>query len=200
MVSAIKVAIVVEGGPTPPKQKAGRDAELQAMNIEIQGLRQAWGKLLGVAVEPTGSYPNAVASYKARIKNKENVLLLVDSDGADRKTWLKQQRLEDAGENVFFMVQTVEAWFLSQPQIIEAQYGTYKENATKIAVLLEKYPNYEAIEKPKDVLTTLLYECFIAAKYRPKQEAALVERLDIDLLKNTFSEARNLFERIYLKE
>ena len=53
-----------------------------------------------------------------------------------------------------------------------------------------------AIEKPKIVFESLINQCFIKAKYTTKQQAALVEKLDLVLLKNAFSEANNLVVKI----
>jgi len=55
----------------------------------------------------------------------QQILLLVDLDGpADtREAWLNEKDLTAYGEQVFFMVQKMEAWFLAQPAVVHDFYG-----------------------------------------------------------------------------
>ena len=52
------------------------------------------------------------------------VLLLVDLDGPDatRAAWLATKKLVAHEDQVFFMVQKMEAWFLAQPAILHEFY------------------------------------------------------------------------------
>ncbi len=195
----VKITIIIEGGEPVKNLKRERDLRTTAMSPDGINLRSAWHKLLAVSedgIKPRGSYKTSVTSYKRHLAASESSLLLVDSDGVDRIQWLKDKDLEEYSENVFFMVQQQEAWFLSQPKSIEAVYGNHKDIASNISLLLDKYAHCEAIKYPKSEFTNLLNRCFVKPKYNIKQQAELIEKLDIVLLRNTFSEVKNLLDRI----
>jgi len=94
-------------------------------------LRQGFSSLLSQELE--GNMPRIImADGKSQAINKfkrpmpnHNPLLIVDLDNPKeyKLTALKEVELETRSKKVFFMVQEMEAWFISQPQILDSFYS-----------------------------------------------------------------------------
>jgi hypothetical protein len=106
-------------------------------NTANGNLRQGFQKLLEQEKRLHGKMPRiemsdstamAVKKFKSERDNPRSIydssLLLVDLDGPEeiREAWLTQHDLLPHREQVFFMVQEMEAWFLSQPDALHAFY------------------------------------------------------------------------------
>lgn len=102
-------------------------------------------ELITLSIEPATNWKAAAKTYiKHKQKADKNYCLLIDLDG---KNNTKSNRLNDilGGMNetlahfpndVFFMVQEMEAWILSQPNVIEI-YADSKEYKRKLKKVLK---------------------------------------------------------------
>lgn len=113
--------------------------------------------------------------------------LLIDLDDVSemKAERLKQYNLPEA--KTFFMVQAMEAWFLSQPEMLNDFYKTDL-----------KIPKRTASEIPKpDVFLENLTKTTKKGKYHKVNHAVeLLSKLDIKRLKEDFSDVKNLIEAL----
>lgn len=201
----VTVTVFFEGGGRSHDNKNVETVE------NTSRLRESFNKLLNqglanenvkIQAQPAYSITNVV---KIRQKNS---LLLMDLDGS--KT-IKQQRimdnkLIDIQDTLFFMVQEMEAWILSQPEVIETVFSHYK---TKGGLISEdeaiKGKEIENITKPSNVLYILLQRHFTYTKGEKVKKLkygklthspSLIERLNIQKLCETFEDVRLLMQKI----
>ncbi|WP_375415760.1 DUF4276 family protein [uncultured Hymenobacter sp.] len=98
-------------------------------------LRNGFGRLLGQAnlrqkplIVMCNDTDGAIRKFQQETAKPNSafrrVLLLVDLDGPDstRAAWLAAKKLTGYEDQVFFMVQKMEAWFLAQPTILHEFY------------------------------------------------------------------------------
>ena len=98
-------------------------------------LRNGFGRLLRQAnprqmplIVMCDDTDGAIRKFQQETANPKSafrrVLLLVDLDGpnATRAAWLVSKKLVAHEEQVFFMVQKMEAWFLAQPAMLHEFY------------------------------------------------------------------------------
>ena len=168
-----------------------------------------------LSVEPATGWKAAAKTYiRHKQKAEKNYCLLIDLDGTiDHKTVRlnedlvgMQETLADFPNEVFFMVQEMEAWILSQPYVIEtyADNNDYKRKLEKTVAehhFLKVHPT--EISKPSDKIETIFREYFEewnerkgkikAAKYHKTKIAPdLIGMLDFQKLTETFEDAKNL--------
>ena len=176
-------------------------------------LRESFNKLLNsgfeseqVQIQAKPAY--SISNFKNLIKNRENnSLFLMDLDGTKdkREQRLKDNQLTDIQAFVFFMVQRMEAWILSQPEIIEEVFAYYKsklglENDTSI---FNKHP--EEILYPDDVLGIIFQRYFSITKNgktkklkygKLRHSPDLIEKLDLQKLRKTFEDVERMILKI----
>lgn len=104
-------------------------------NTNNGDLRNGFGKLLAQANRPipqiimADDTAGAVRRFRLEAEKAnsifQRVLLLVDLDGPEptRDAWLARHNLLPHREQVFFMVQKMEAWFLAQPAVLHEFYA-----------------------------------------------------------------------------
>jgi hypothetical protein len=205
----VEIRIVVEGGV------------LQHINTSAatinnsEKLREGFYKLLSKVVQPDNfnlvielgaSDKNAAKSFKKYATINPNTALLIDLDGSKSTIG---QRLSDLGvsklnNRVFFMIQEMEAWIISQPDAIEECYKTrYIREKAGIKLeddeLFKVHP--EEIKKPSEKLKVLLGKYYSEMKGNVKKKKKygklkdaplLIENLDISKLTETFDDINSL--------
>ena len=207
------IRIVVEGG------YQGHNADLiTASNTESlrQSLHSFFSRLLArddvsVVVVMGAGYRAAAKHF---LQDMSASALFVDSDAPKSKLNDWFLRLESADvkksilftqerrQNVFFMVQEMEAWFLKQPECLEkwaerSNYSRRNQSAiTEHSLIANK--SVEDIQKPSVVLATLLKHFFerrldgekrkLAAYGKLKTASLLLDCLDVALLEAQDSE------------
>ncbi len=158
-------------------------------------LRQGFSSLFSQKLE--GKMPRirmaegksqAINKFKKPLPN-DKPLLVIDLDKPDsfKTAFLKEEDLEDQSTKIFFMVQEMEAWFLSQPAILDDFYNH------EISSRIKRRP--VEIENPSDELIRL-------TKNIPKKEhyhkvrhgVELLKLLNLDNLMNEFNDVKNLIE------
>ena len=166
-------------------------------------LRQGFSKLLEGSLG--GKKPalkmgdGKCQAVKKFLKNKlpcSLALLLVDLDGPENilKDDLVQNGLEAESQNVFYMIQEMESWFISQPNILDLFYGV-DENKKKISEkLLKKNPR--DFPEPDKELEKLTKTTSRGEYHKIKHGVELLKLLDSRRLELDFSEYKRLIDRL----
>ena len=153
----MKVRIYVEGGP----KSCHADGLRRFKNGFKQHLARLDPRLNTLDVSPCGSTEDAIRDFAHAVREHKLdciIALLVDSDApvtAETPARHLQTRLDSAKippharENVFLMVQCMEAWLVTDVAALEKCFGKNLK-----ASALPHNPNIEAVSK-KDVLDAL---------------------------------------------
>lgn len=113
--------------------------------------------------------------------------LLIDLDAPKNKknNKITEYNLKDKQKCVFFMIQEMEAWFLSQPELLDS---IFKSNISEKI----RNKNSEEIEKP----SKLLQELTNGKYHKVKSATKLLPRLDPDKLIIQFEDFKNLIKEL----
>jgi hypothetical protein len=125
-------------------------------------------------------------------------LLLIDLDKPEVNIQddLRENDLLQHTENAFYMVQEMEGWFLSQPDVLDKFYGK-DQNGKLISEKLSKKRAAEVNEPDRElqrVTNNLQKPC--GEYHKIKHAVELLKLLDVSKLVNDFSEFRRLIERL----
>jgi hypothetical protein len=156
-------------------------------------LRQGFRKLFEKKVK--GSMPRiSMGEGKdqtiKKFINAPNAKILCDLDAppAEIENDLKKHKIIGHRESVFYMIQEMEAWFISQPKILDEFY-----NSPISKRLVQKHgsdfnePDKELQNITKDTLK---------GTYHKVRHGVLLEMLDANKLSNDFSDFRRLIEQL----
>ena len=126
---------------------------------------------------------------KNKLSEFSFLLIDLDDDEKQKETQLKKLKLKDRENLVFFMIQEMEAWFISQPKILDAFYKT------KIS---QKLPGThpKKIKDPVSVLENITKNTQKGKYHKVKHGTALLELLDAGDLKKSFAEFHRLITEI----
>jgi hypothetical protein len=166
------------------------------VTIYIEGdarLREGFSSLLekmcascDISIIMGRSRDETVRKFKChRVARGTEKCLLIDLDmpNARRLERVKQYGLTDIEDNVFFMVQEMEAWFLSQQDILKEYYHC---NTLR-------FKNNKADEIEKPCLEIVNITSVINNRYEKIQHAIdLLKKLNIIQLKQDFIDVGNL--------
>lgn len=218
----VKVTVYIEGGENFPGDTSDT---LSADSSLIY--RESFSRLLSqelpdqefdLVIQPIGSV-NRAKKYLEKISNEEgDAVLLIDLDGPES---LREDRLKFyepyKTTPVYFMVQEMEAWLLSQPQKIEeyAKIATWtrkREDEDIAADVLIRNIHPADIASPSVKLDTILRKYYLIEKVRKgktkskpksytksKDGPGLVSLLNLSSLKETFTDVASLVEYIRSK-
>ena len=201
----VTVKVFFEGGADP------RSNPNVATVDNTLRLRESFNKLLNAAFEEEKVRIQAEPTYSISntVRNREpNSLILIDLDGSKdkKKQRLNDNQLTDIQEFVFFMVQMMETWILSQPEVIEEVFRYYKVGKLLVKdddKILNK--DLEKIANPDNVLHVILGRHFVIEKGTKKKKLKygklkhspdLIENLNIHKLKNKFEDVEFLINKI----
>jgi Domain of unknown function (DUF4276) len=121
------------------------------------------------------------------LKAKGDKFILIDLDGAPstRKERLEALKLPES--QTFFMVQSMEAWFLSQPYILKRFYNKSLKLADK---------PIQDIAKPDKELQRFTRDTRKKEYHKVSHAVELLGKLDIQKLQEDFSDVRDLIEAL----
>jgi hypothetical protein len=166
-------------------------------------LRQGFSKLLEQKLK--GKLPKIIlgdGKSKAIDKFKNNqlkgdlFLLLVDLDKSEneRDSDLLENQLTSQKDNVFYMIQEMESWFLSQPKILDEFYGI--DNQRK--KVSEKLPKKKASDfaNPDEKLMELTKNTDKGKYHKIKHGVELLKLLDATQLEKDFPDFKNLIAQM----
>ena len=145
---AKKVILFVEGEPNSPNG----DLRMGLSKLLSQKLQGKLPKIIIGGGFSQGGKSQTIQKFRTNKLNADLTLLLVDLDKPEieRENDLKLENLEDYQNNVFYMIQEMESWFLSQPAALDKFYGldNYKKKIS------DKIPKKKAteIEHPDEEL------------------------------------------------
>jgi hypothetical protein len=116
-------------------------------------------------------------------KDKKSLLIDLDGDVKTKSNRLKEFNLSE--NNTFFMVQEMEAWFLSQPDILDDFYKS------KLRI-----PNKKAcdIAEPANELMKITKNTVKKEYHKVRHAVELLGRLKTDKLKDDFPDFKNLID------
>ncbi|MEA5460142.1 DUF4276 family protein [Arcicella sp. LKC2W] len=203
--TVVTIKVFFEGGADP---KSNPNADTFD---NTNRLREGFNKLLNSEFEEERVRIQAEPAYSITnvVKIREpNSLLLIDLDDSKdkKKDRIENSNLSDIEKFVFFMVQRMESWILSQPEVIEDVFAYYKNKASHIKddnLIYNKH--LEVIRNPDDVLNTIFQRYFIIIKGgkekklkygKLKHSPDLIEKLDLQKLRNTFEDVESLIQKI----
>jgi hypothetical protein len=213
----IEIQLFVEGGVLEHQNIAVET--VNNSNKLRESLHQLLSQLVApekfdLVVLPRGGYKQTIKDFKADLEKDNQSLLLIDLDApkSQKDTQIAAFELTEIAEKVFFMVQKMEAWILSQPDKIELFAQNKKlriKNADKTIaqnpLLKGKHP--EEIENPDDKLKTIFSQHFEKYeerrdKYKPanygklKDAPELLALLDFSRLLQDFEDVKLLQVKI----
>ena len=166
-------------------------------------LRQGFEKLLSKKL--TGKMPKInMGGSKNRVRDQflnnrlDGIpLLLVDLDANEdqRELDLEKNKLTNYRDSIFFMVQEMESWFLSQPDMLDEYYGPTKTNKKISDSIPKRIP--ADIPNPKELLKKATKDLNKGEVYHEVKHAVdLLLRLDASKLENDFPDFKRLIEQL----
>ena len=160
-------------------------------------LRQGFNKLLVQKLE--GNMPRIVMGEGKQqaidkfinYRNSRKPYLLVDLDNkeSEKENDLKNSNLIDHKKEVYFMIQEMEAWFLSQPDVLNSYY------ASDISGNLPDKHTKE-IDKPSDFLFDLTKRTKKGKYHKIKHAVDLLQQLDAARLMEDFDDFDKLVKAL----
>lgn len=171
---------------------------IEGSREDINGnLREGFHKLLVQLLE--GNMPRikmgndgrmTVHAFKNNKLSTHGFLLIdLDAPGSEKNQKIIENELEDYKSEVFFMIQEMEAWFISQPIILDEYYGE------KISQRI-KTKDHESIPEPDKFLIELTRNTKRGKYHKVRHGVELLKKLDAKKLTNSSSEFSDLVKRL----
>ena len=180
--------------------------------------QQLSSEKFNLIIQPFGSITKARKMLERIEKQQINGVLLIDLDGPKQQIEQRLKRYKPFDTTkIFFMIQEMEAWILSQVDKIE-EFGKNEGLIRKRAnediytnpLIKNKHP--EEISKPNEKLDTILRQYFDVIKIRRGKEQQkskrysktkdgpkLIGLLELQILMQHFDEAKRLVDYIQRK-
>ncbi len=203
----VEVSILVEGGVHPHSNASADTFD------NSEKLRESFQSLLSkgiqdnriqIKIDTKGSYTSII---KTPLHSNQLALLDLDGDLSQRTVRLKEYQLDKHQDFVFFMIQAMESWILSQPDKIETTFEAYTKiidgSLAEFQALKDTSP--EDIFNPSGVLNSLLQSYFESEKAgkikklkygKLKNSHLIIQQLDPEKLKYQFEDFHNLLNKI----
>lgn len=161
-------------------------------------LREGFAKLFSQMIK----YPNprpkiilgddkhsTIRKFKADRKSSKKILLIDLDDSHDKKeSIIKELSLE--ADLTFFMIQEMEAWFLSQSKILDSYYDNAIFSSYMKGKVAENIPN------PSGLLSSLAKKSSKAEYHKVGHATALLGRLDLKVLEKDFIDVKKLIPEL----
>ena len=166
-------------------------------NEENGKLAQGFHKLLSQKlagkmprIKMANGKSEAVRTFKKSILSREKYLLIdLDAPEEERENDLEANSLENETMQTFFMIQEMEAWFLSQPEILDDHFKS------KISAKIPKRHPKE-IPHPDEFLQVLTKNTKKGIYHKVEDGTALLEKLDAGKLIQQFEDFSRLIKSI----
>ena len=173
----------------------------------LPGFRQFFDELYGrgAKIDLAMCKANAIADFISSVKKFPNAtnVLLIDSEGPHAMTRFQEVRSHDhwddavggaiPDDQVHFMVQVMESWFLADRQALRAYYGQ--------GLLENRLPSNPSVEQvPKDDVLSGLADATVPTgkgKYHKTRHAPdLLARIDPSRARSTAPSCARLFDSL----
>jgi hypothetical protein len=163
-------------------------------DISNGNLREGFNKLLVKKLEgkmPTISMGDGKKQTIDKFKNSSNSNMLCDLDAPETKIAddLKENDIFDYKVSVFYMIQEMEAWFISQPEILDNFY-----NFDISKRLVKKHASL--FVEPDKELQRITKDTAKKAYHKVNHGAQLLRLLDIEKLMKDFPEFKRLIDKL----
>lgn len=162
-------------------------------NDKNGNLRQGFGKLFEQKLK--GRMPkivlgddkhSTIRKFKGdKLSEKKLILIDLDANEEMRETQLKELELDKA--QTFFMIQELEAWFISQSEILDSYYGV--DIKGKVS---NKDP--KTISNPSDFLAQLTRKTKKGEYHKVKHATDLLKKLSLVTLEKSFEDVKKLVD------
>ena len=120
-----------------------------------------------------------------KLSEKKLILIDLDADEETRDTQLKELELDKA--QTFFMIQELEAWFISQSEVLDSYYDfDIKSKVSK------KDP--KTISNPSDLLAQLTKKTKKGEYHKVKHATDLLKKLNLATLEKSFEDVKKLID------
>lgn len=138
-------------------------------------------------------------TIKKFLKNEracDEALLLVDLDVDDTNIDkdLIDNNLVERKADVFYMIHEMDAWFLSQPDVLDSFYGLDAQGK-KISEKIPKRPAKD-IPNPDELLQKITKTTKRGSYHKISHAVALLQRIDPHQLEKDFQDFDNLITRL----
>lgn len=155
-------------------------------------LREGFGKLLEKKIKgkmPRISMGEGKLQTINKFKNSNDSKLLCDLDRHSSyiATDLNEYDLNSKKESVFYMIQEMEAWFISQPALLDKFYGSQISNKLAIKPATE-------VSEPDKELQRITKDTKKGTYHKIRHGAELLKLLDVNKLSNDFPDFKRLVE------
>jgi hypothetical protein len=207
----VTIKLFIEGGIVPHANDSAN-----SVNNSLR-LREAFKKLFRNAIDENefkieidlmGGWKHAVSAFKTKFSNQTILLIDLDSKESNREQQIKIFDLEGLEGNSFFMIQKMEAWIISQIDLIDVYLSNNytKKGNNKISEdnLVKNILPMEIIH-PDNVLKKIIPKYFCINKNgvqkkleygKLKLAPQLIEVLDLPKLQKEFEDVNNLINKI----
>lgn len=165
-------------------------------------LRQGFEKLLRKRltnpprIKLGGSKMSTIDQFKNNRMDAEAFLLCdLDAPADLRTSDIVQNGLKAESERVFYMIQEMESWFLSQPDVLDKYYGKTKSGKRVSERLVQR--NSQDIPDPKEEMKRLTRDLNKGEPYHVIKHAVdLLPLLDPDKLETSFPDFKGLIDKL----
>jgi hypothetical protein len=163
-------------------------------DINNGNLREGFSKLLEKKVKgrmPTISMGDGKQQTIDKFKNSSDSYLLCDLDTSEPgiENDLKKNDIYQNKESVFYMIQEMEAWFISQPELLDKFYNS------PVSKKLPKKHASEFVEPDKE-LQKITKGTDKGIYHKVRHGTQLLKQLDADKLFNEFPDFKRLIEKL----
>lgn len=182
-----KIILFVEGEPNTPNGD----------------LRQGFSKLLEKRLAlrmpsiklGAGKTPTIQQFKTSKLESDLNLLLIdLDKPETEYEKDLAEHGLLEYRENVYYMIQEMESWFLSQPDILDEFYGVENKGKSISEKLVKKHA--KEIPHPDQELKKVTKDSKRGEYHKIKHAVELLKRLDPLKLEGQFQDFKRLIEKI----
>ncbi|MBI3509436.1 MAG: DUF4276 family protein [Bacteroidetes bacterium] len=160
--------------------------------IRNGNLREGFGMLIEqkvrdklLRIDMGGGKEQTINKFKHSTNSK--LLCDLDAPSPEIENDLKKNALEKAKDSVFYMIQEMEAWFISQPKILDQFYNM------EISKRLPQ-KNASAFANPDEELQRITKDTKKGTYHKVNHGAQLLKLLDADKLYHDFPDFQRLID------
>lgn len=142
-----------------------------------------------------GGKDKAIDKFRELVRVDKRNLLLIDLDESEPSTnFLRAKNLDKIESHIYFMIQELEAWFISQPAVLDTFYG----NARNSTLPSKRLTNRKASEipDPKEELKKATKGHAKGTYDEIRHGTRLLPMLDTEKLKKEFPDVDKLFLKL----
>jgi Domain of unknown function (DUF4276) len=184
---AVKKILFIEGEPLSPNGDLRQGMSKLLSQLLFKNLPKM---ILG------GGKTITIDKFKNNKLKADRFLLLIDLDKPETEIAndIKEYNLTTHKEDVFYMIQEMESWFLSQPEILDSFYGKDLNHKLISEKMIKK--NAQDFSNPDEELKKLTRNTKRGEYHKIKHAIELLKLLDAKKLQIEFSQFKNLIKRL----